>query len=51
MDIIYGMRDSTQVEVYTNMVDECWSSLAQAVNPGPHFLLEIVPVCKEILPS
>jgi hypothetical protein len=51
MEIIYGMRDPAQVEVYTDMVDECWRSMAQAVNPGPHFLLEIVPVCKDILLS
>jgi hypothetical protein len=41
--MVYGLRDPDQVSVYTDIVDECMRTMAAAVNPGPHFLLEVIP--------
>jgi hypothetical protein len=43
LDMVYGLRDPDQVSVYTDIVDECMRTMAAAVNPGPHFLLEVIP--------
>jgi hypothetical protein len=43
--MVYGLREPELIKVYTRMVDECMSTMAKAVNPGPHFLLEVVPAC------
>jgi hypothetical protein len=46
--MVYGLRDPERVAEYTGIIDECMHTMADAVNPGPHFLLEVVPARKSL---
>jgi hypothetical protein len=53
--MVYGLRDGGKIATYTKGVDESMRTMAECVNPGPHFLLEVIParayVCSPMLVS
>jgi hypothetical protein len=42
-EMVYGLRDTSKIKTYTSSVDESMRTMAECVNPGPHFLLEVIP--------
>jgi hypothetical protein len=43
LELTYGLRDGARIAAYTGIVDECMRAMADAVRPGPHFLVEVRP--------